>query len=270
MRHLYFVLFAIFMVVFASCTSQKKLSYFNKLNEEAADSINSKSNFQHEAKIKAGDQLVITVAGTDPNAVALFNLPILAYSAPGSDNFYGIQSQQPYTVNLDGAINFPVLGKLNLKGLSRAEVVDLITSRLTEYVQNPIVNVKFLNFSVTVLGEVVRPGQYPINNERTTILDALGMAGDMTPYGKRDNVLITREQNGKVQFVRLNLNEVEVFNSPYYYIQQNDVIYVEPNSVRSISSQNIPLYLSSISTLATLVTLTYSISKSSKSNPENQ
>lgn len=248
-------------VLVAGCTSQKKLSYFNQLNEGAADSINSKSSFLHEAKIKSGDLLVITVVGADPTAVAAFNLPLVAYAAPGAENYYSIQSQQPYTVGTDGTINFPVLGKLSLQGLSRSEAVEVITGRLQEYVQDPIVNVKFLNFSVTVLGEVVRPGQYSINNERTTILDALGMAGDMTPYGKRDNVLVAREHKGKLQFVRLNLNDTEVFNSPYYYIQQNDVIYVEPNSVRSISSQNIPLFLSSVSTLATLVTLTYSISQ---------
>ena len=266
MKKIYLFSLVILTIFIVGCTSQKKLSYFNQLNEGAADSINSKSNFLHEAKIKSGDLLVITVTGSDPNSVAVFNLPIITYAAPGSENFYGVQSQQPYTVETDGTINFPILGKLNLKGLSRSEAVEIITGRLTEYVQNPIVNVKFLNFNVTVLGEVVKPGQYPINNERTTILDALGMAGDMTPFGRRENVLITREHNGKLQFARLNLNDVDVFNSPYYYIQQNDVIYVEPNNVRSISSQNIPLFLSSISTLATLITLTYSISRSN-SNP---
>ncbi len=262
MRKFYFLAFA--SIILMGCSSQKKLSYFNKLTENAADSINSKSNFWHEAKIKSGDMLVITVTGSNPNAVAVFNLPIITYSAPGSEQFYGMQSQQPYTVDVDGTITFPILGKLNIKGFTRVETINLLTNRLKEYVQDPIVNVKFLNFNVTVLGEVARPGQYPISNERTTILDALGLAGDMTPYGKRENVLITRELNGKIEFARLNLNEATIFNSPYYYVQQNDVIYVEPNTVRSISSQNIPLFLSSISTLATLVTLTYSISQNSK------
>lgn len=264
MKKFYIVAITILSIFIVSCTSQKKLSYFNKLNEAAADSINQKSNFWHEAKIKSGDMLVITVAGTNPNAVAVFNLPIVTYSAPGTEQFYGMQSQQPYTVDVDGTITFPILGKINIKGFTRAQTIDLLTNRLKEYVQDPIVNLKFLNFNVTVLGEVLRPGQYPINNERTTILDALGLAGDMTPYGKRENVLVSRELNGKIEFARLNLNDVTVFNSPYYYVQQNDVIYVEPNVARSISSQNIPLFLSSISTLATLVTLTYSISQNNK------
>ena len=264
MRKFNFTVFTILVIFFMGCTSQKKLSYFNQLTENAADSINRKSNFWHEAKIKSGDMLVITVTGSNPNAVAVFNLPIITFAAPGSEQFYGVQSQQPYTVDIDGTITFPILGKLNIKGFTRAQTIDLVTTRLKEYVQDLIVNVKFLNFNVTVLGEVLRPGQYPINNERTTILDALGLAGDMTPYGKRENVLVSRELNGKIEFARINLNDVTVFNSPYYYVQQNDVIYVEPNNARSISSQNIPLFLSSISTLATLVTLTYSIYQNSK------
>ena len=130
------------------------------------------------------------------------------------------------------------------------------------YVEKPIVNIRFINSTVTILGEVNRPGQYALTNERSTLLDALGLAGDLTAYGKRENVLIRRENSGKVEFSRLNLNDGSLFNSPYYYVQQNDVIYVEPNSVKSVSSQNIPLYLSSVSTLATLITLVYSISRS--------
>lgn len=253
-----------------SCTTQQKLSYFNKLNESAADSINQKSKFFHEANIKPGDMLVITVTGNDPNTVAMFNQPTIMYATPGSDQLYSSQNIQPYTVEADGSISFPVLGKLKLEGLTRTKAIDMITGRLKEYVQDPIVNLKYLNFNVTVLGEVLRPGQYPILNERTSILDALGLAGDMTPYGKRENVLITRENEGKLEFARINLNDVGIFNSPYYYLQQNDVIYVEPNQVRSISSQNIPLFLSSISTIATLVTLTYSISQANKSTSTNK
>lgn len=264
MRKYPILVLIIIATVIVGCTSQKKLSYFNKLDKNAADTINGESNFRHEARIKSGDMLVITVVGNDPNAVAVFNLPVVAYSAPGSENIYGVQSQQAYTVDIEGNITFPVLGKVNLKDFTRSQAIELLTNRIKEYVQNPIVNVKYLNFSVTVLGEVVRPGQYPINNERTTLLDALGMAGDMTPFGKRENVLITRENNGKLEFARLNMNDVSIFNSPYYYVQQNDVIYVEPNNVRSISSQNIPLFLSSISTMATLVTLIYSISRANK------
>lgn len=261
MRKKNILLIALISLLLTGCTTQRQLSYFNDLDSSQNDAINSKSSFMHETKIKAGDMLIITVIGSDPKAVAVFNLPVISYSAPGSESIYGMQSQQAYTVDMEGTIQFPVLGDIHIAGKTRSEAIDVLSSRLTEYIQDPIVSIKYLNFNVTVLGEVLRPGQYPINNDRTTLLDALGLAGDMTPFGKRNTVLITRENNGKIEFERLNLNDVSLFNSPYYYVQQNDVIYVEPNKVRSISSQNIPLYLSSLSTLATLVTLIYSISR---------
>jgi polysaccharide export outer membrane protein len=116
-----------------------------------------------------------------------------------------------------------------------------------------------MNYKITVLGEVSRPGQYVVNNERVTVLDALGMAGDMTIYGVRNNVLVTRENNGKLEFIRLDLNSDEVFKSPYFYLQQNDVVYVEPNRVKAVGAQNISLYLSSLSTIATVTAVIYSI-----------
>jgi polysaccharide export outer membrane protein len=118
-----------------------------------------------------------------------------------------------------------------------------------------------MNYRITVLGEVAKPGQYSINNERATILDALGLAGDMTVYGVRNNVLLTRETNGKLEFARLNLNTDEIFMSPYFYLQQNDILYVEPNNVKSVGSQNISLYLSGISTFVTTVAVIFSIAK---------
>ena len=256
--------FVFVVLLLAGCTSQKKLTYFNGIDKNAADSINFQSSFRHEGIIVSGDMLGITVSGLDPKSVAIFNLPFVSFSSPGSDQIYAAQTLQPYVVDIDGNINFPVIGQLKAEGLSRSQLVNLITNEIKTYVQNPIVNIRFMNSTVTVLGEVNKPGQFTFINERTTLLDALGLAGDLTAYGKRENVLIRRENNGKVEFSRLNLNDGSVFSSPYYYIQQNDFIYVEPNSVKSVSSQNIPLYLSSVSTLATLVTLVYSIAQANK------
>ena len=150
-----------------------------------------------------------------------------------------------------------------MAGLSKSQAIKYINDQLSPYLKNAIVTIQFMNYKVTVLGEVLRPGQYAISNERVTVLDALGLAGDMTIYGKRNNVLITRENNGKLEFVRLNLNSDEVFKSPYFYLQQNDVIYIEPNNVKSFNaqSQNVTLYLSSVSTLAALLTTIFYISK---------
>ena len=253
-RSILFVLLSVGVLAFTSCSTQKRLSYFSSMGNQN-DSAAVYNSHIHEARIVAGDMLIITVSGLDPLAVAPFNQPVVSYSAPGSDQLYNTPSLQSYLVDVNGNISFPVLGEIKLSGLTKSEAISLIKDRLAQYLKDPIVTIKFLNYKITVLGEVARPGQYTINNERVTILDALGMAGDMTPYGKRNTVLVTRENNGKLEFARLNLNSDDVFNSPYYFLQQNDVVYVEPNNVRAIASQNLSLYLSMITTLASLATV---------------
>ena len=262
MKKINIILIVSTLLIFTGCTTQKKLAYFNTVTASSAESINAQlKNERADARILTDDRLSITVSALDPNAVAIYNLPFVSFASPGSDQIYASPVLQSYLVNSQGNINFPVLGEIKLEGLTLSEAGNLIKSKLAEHVADPIVNIQFVNFRITVLGEVLRPGQFPVTNERVTILDALGLAGDMTAYGRRDNVLLTRNNNGKLEFARINLNSDEVFKSPYFYLQQNDVIYVEPNTVKSISSQDIPLYLSSLSTLATLVTLIYSISK---------
>lgn len=262
MKKINIILIVSTLLIFTGCTTQKKLAYFNTVTASSAESINAQlKNERADARILTDDRLSITVSALDPNAVAIYNLPFVSFASPGSDQIYASPVLQSYLVNSQGNINFPVLGEIKLEGLTLTEAGNLIKSKLAEHVADPIVNIQFVNFRITVLGEVLRPGQFPVTNERVTILDALGLAGDMTAYGRRDNVLLTRNNNGKLEFARINLNSDEVFKSPYFYLQQNDVIYVEPNTVKSISSQDIPLYLSFLSTLATLVTLIYSISK---------
>ena len=262
MKKINIILIVSTLLIFTGCTTQKKLAYFNTVTASSAESINAQlKNERADARILTDDRLSITVSALDPNAVAIYNLPFVSFASPGSDQIYASPVLQSYLVNSKGNINFPVLGEIKLEGLTLTEAGNLIKSKLAEHVADPIVNIQFVNFRITVLGEVLSPGQFPVTNERVTILDALGLAGDMTAYGRRDNVLLTRNNNGKLEFARINLNSDEVFKSPYFYLQQNDVIYVEPNTVKSISSQDIPLYLSSLSTLATLVTLIYSISK---------
>lgn len=261
MKKVYFFSIVVFILGLAGCASQKDVAYFYGVNSGSSDTINKKFNKIHEARICSGDMLSITVTGLDPLAVAPFNLPLVSYATPGTDQLYAAPTLQSYLVDINGNINFPVIGTIKLAGLSKSQAIKYINDQLTPYLKNAIVTIQFMNYKVTVLGEVLRPGQYSISNERVTVLDALGLAGDMTIYGKRDNVLITRENNGKLEFVRLNLNTDEVFKSSYYYLQQNDVIYVEPNSVKSVASQNTSLYLSAASTFATLVAVIYSIVK---------
>jgi polysaccharide export outer membrane protein len=138
-------------------------------------------------------------------------------------------------------------------------VINLIESKLQDQVVNPIVTMRFLNARVTVLGEVKRPGTFTLNNGRMTLLEALGVAGDLTQYANRSNVLITRENNGKVEFARLDLRSDEVFTSPYFYLQQNDVVYVEPNQARTTSNQSIGLWLSMVGTVASAATVVVSV-----------
>lgn len=261
MKKICFFTIVLSVFVFYGCSSQKNIAYFYGVNSHSADSINKSFNKAHEALIGIGDLLSITVTGLDPLAVAPFNLPLVSYATPGSDKLYAQPSLQGYLVDINGNVNFPVVGIVKLSGLTKSQAISFINDQLAPYLKNAIVTIQFMNYKITVLGEVLRPGQYSINNERVTVLDALGLAGDMTIYGRRNNVLITRENNGKLEFVRLNLNTDEVFRSPYFYLQQNDVIYVEPNAVKSIASQNISLYISSISALATTFSIIYSITK---------
>ena len=166
---------------------------------------------------------------------------------------------QGYWVDPDGYIDFPILGRLHVEGMTTKVLKDTLTTLISQSVKDPIVNVEYLNFYVTVLGEVKNPGRHAVNSQGMTIFEALGLAGDLTIYGKRNNVLISREVDGKMEFARLNLNDQAVFASPYYHIRQNDVIYVEPNVARSISSQNIPFYLSVVTTLGSMATLIVSL-----------
>lgn len=259
MKKIYFVSFISILFVLIGCSSQKEVAYFYGINSQSADSINKSFYKAHEARVCTGDMLSITVTGLDPIAVAPFNLPLVSYATPGSDQLYSAPTLQSYLVDIHGNINFPVIGTIKLVGLTKSEAIKYIDDQLKPYLKNAIVTIQFMNYRITVLGEVLRPGQYSVGNERITILDALGLAGDMTIYGKRNNVLITRENNGKLEFVRLNLNTDEIFKSPYFYLQQNDVIYVEPNNVKSVASQNLSLYLSTLSTIATVVAVIFSI-----------
>ena len=237
-----------------SCGMNKNIPYFRGL--ASTDSIAGVS--QYEARICPDDMLSITVSGPEPEAVAPFNLPVVAYLSPNSDKLYQTPTFQPYLVYIKGYINFPVLGKVKVGDLKKSEAIAHLKTLLEVYLKDPIITMQFMNYKVTVLGEVARPGSYTINNERLTMMEALGLAGDMTVFGRRDNVLLIRENpGGSKAFIRINLNSTDLLSSPYYYLQQNDVLYVEPNKTRlsSAASVNVSLYLSAVSTLASMATV---------------
>lgn len=246
----------------ASCVSQRKLSYLRDVTAASADSVNQIFTSQKENYITKGDLLSILVNALDIQAVQAFNLPVANVQNLGSRQVtaaVGGGSLQGYWVDPEGNIDFPVLGKLHVEGMTTTALRDTMTQLISRSVKDPIVNINFMNFFVTVLGEVKNPGRHAVNSQGMTIFEALGLAGDMTIYGKRNNVLVSREVDGKMEFARLNLNDQAIFASPYYHIRQNDVIYVEPNNARSIASQNIPLYLSMITTLGSMATVIVSV-----------
>lgn len=248
----------------SGCVTQKKMTYLTTVESSTADSLNPQFERQVEPRIKAGDALSITVSALDAEAVVPYNLPTTVYSSPGSSTVNTTPSLQNYMVDAEGNIEFPLLGSLHVEGLLRSEVADLVRDRLQAQIMNPTVNVQLLSPTVVVMGEVSRPGRQTMPNGRLTLLEALGAAGDLTIYGRRDNVLVTREINGKLEFARIDLTSADLFTSPYYYLQQNDVIYVSPNKVRAINSTNLGLWLSMVSTVASAATVIVTVVNTTK------
>ncbi len=238
-----------------SCVTRRNLTYFNNVDRQTADSVNLTYEPIVDPWVQVGSVLTITVSALDLDAVAPYNLPVATFLAPGANAISTTSSLQTYLVDESGNIDFPLLGKVEVAGLRRTEVKAKLEGLLSEQLKSPLVNVNVINQLVTVLGEVKNPGRYNIVNGRLTLPELLAQAGDLTPYGKRNNILLTREKDGKLEFVRLNLNEDEIFKSPYFFLMPNDVVYVSPNSVRAINSQNVSLWLSMVSTVASAATV---------------
>lgn len=247
------------LVMMCSCVSRRQLAYFRPITTESAEEINKVMKPQPEPRVKINDALIITVSALDPEAVIPYNLPNVSYSSPTSSTVPTVASFQYYTVDEQGNIDFPVLGKLHVVGMSQSEVINMIQDKLSAQLIDPIVTMRFLNAKITVLGEVRNPGVYTLNNGRMTLLEALGASGDLTQYARRDNVLVTRENNGKIEFARLDLRTDDVFKSPYFYLQQNDIVVVEPNQARTTSNQSLSLWLSLVGTLSSASTVVVSV-----------
>lgn len=258
------LLFSVLMM--CSCVSRKQLTYFRTLSPDNAKEINEQLSALPEPTVKINDALIITVTALDPEAVLPYNLPSVSYATPTSSTEPTVASYQYYTVDAQGCIDFPVLGKLHVEGLTKSEVIRLVQQKLEGQIVNPIVSMRFLNAKVTVLGEVRSPGNYSLNNGRMTLLEALGAAGDITQYGRRDNVLVIRDNLGELEFARLDLSTNDLFASPYFYLQQNDVVVIEPNQARATSNQSMGLWLSMVGTVASAATVVVSVLSISERN----
>jgi polysaccharide biosynthesis/export protein len=215
------------LVVFSSC-AKRNLVYFSDL-PTGSDFKTPVKNYS-APKIQADDILSISVSSLNPESNVLFNNVLLPTASYANAQVIASKIDEGYLVDKNGFINFPVIGKINLAGLSKEEATEKMTGLIKEHVKNPIVNIRFVNFKVTVIGEVTKPATFTVPTEKVNVLEALGLAGDMTAFGRRENVLIIREKDGVRSTARINLNNKDVLSSPYFYLQQNDVVYVEPNN----------------------------------------
>lgn len=216
---LLFSFLIISVLILSSCGSKKEVVYFQ--NAGNFETLINKDDFT--PKFKVDDLVSIHVSTLNSEASVPFNL--LRGASEG-----GIRAEQvDYLIDKDGEIDFPVIGKLKISGLSSEEVRVLLRQELSDYLKNPIINIRLKNFTITILGEVNRPGTYPVSGERITILEALGFAGDLTVKGVRDNVMVIRDFDGTKVYTRIDLTKKEVMSSPVFYLTQNDVVYVEPN-----------------------------------------
>lgn len=216
-RKTWSIYLAVFLMI--SCASRKDVVYLQDVGNFETQVDNNKS----ATKFKVDDLVAIHVSSLNPEISAPFNL------YKGSSEGGGRPEQVSYLVDQDGMIDFPVIGKIKIEGLSPDELRMLLRQKLTDYLKDPIINIRLMNFTVTILGQVGRPGTYPVNGEQISILEALGMAGDLTLRAKRDNILIMRDFNGTKVYSRLDLTSKNVVKSPVFYLSQNDVVYVEPN-----------------------------------------
>ena len=252
------------VLVLGSCGSTKNIPYFQ--NSQFVDE--TQSSFLYDARILPKDQLTTTVSTTNPDAAVPFNLTIPTPYNTNTRSTYSQAMLQSYLVDNAGYIQFPIVGALKVGGLTKSEAEQLIQTKIKHYMnaeETPIVTVRMSSYSISVLGEVARPGTFMVSREKISILEALAQAGDLTIYGVRDRVQLIREDaNGKKEFHMLNLNDANIINSPYYQLQQNDIVYVTPNKTKAKNSgvgSETSLWFTSTSILVSLASLLYNILK---------
>jgi polysaccharide export outer membrane protein len=263
-------LFQAIIISLSSCVSQKQIAYFQKGTNQS-DTIAVAQAYV--PKIQPGDLLAINIGSLNPVASSFFNpfssMPVTGdnslaasngtsgFGTGGSSLSVSQSASQGFLVDSAGTIELPIIGTLKVSGLNTSELRDVVKKRLVTYLKEPTVNVRFLNYKISVMGEVMKPSVYVIPNERITLPEALSMAGDMTIFAKRENVLVIRDENGKKEFGRVNLTTREVYSSPFYYLHANDIVYVEPSKGRIAQTdkvyQILPVLLSALSLLTVIL-----------------
>lgn len=252
----------LFVILFFSCASRNDLVYYQNIDKTRPQEISN----SYEVKIQPDDLLLIIVSAEDPEIAAPFNLKSISIedAVTRLNTMAGQQSTQLYLVDAIGTIDFPILGKLKVSGLTRTEVLKTLQDKISVYIKKPIINLRIMNFKVSVQGEVTQPGTYNVISERLTLIEALTMAKDLTIYGLRNNILVIREMDGVKSYNRVDITRSDFINSPFYYLAQNDVIYVEPNKNKingAAIGPNTGVIISLTSLLITLITLIVTSSK---------
>ena len=257
------ILLVLLVVSAASCSTYKKINYIQDAQLDTALTMIANQGIL----IQPMDMISIVVSSRDPELARIYNLPVVTYQA-GSESSVSNFNQRliGYSVDNDGNLQFPELGTIHVAGLNRWQLAELIREKLSSLVKDAVVTVQFMNFKISVTGEVTSPGVFDISGDKITIFEAISLARNLTIYGRRDGVYVIREQNGSRTIYQVDLRTVDMFNSPAYYLQQNDVVYVEPNKVRAGQStinennlKSVSLWVSIGSFLSTLATLFISL-----------
>lgn len=262
-KHNVNILLFLLLIFSASCTSYKNVPYMQN-SEELAKIVQQSAPL--EVRVQPKDLITIQVLSPEePSLSWVYNyIASIPYETSRGVSISSQPTIQPYLVDSEGYINFPVIGKLHVAGKTRSEVESLVLDKIRgAFKKAPIVNMRFENFKISVLGEVNSPGSFTIKNERVNIFEALALARDLTIHGKRDNVMLVREHSdGKKEIHTINLNDVAILTSPYYYLQQNDILYVTPNKTKAKNSDigsSTSLWFSATSILISLTSLLYNI-----------
>lgn len=242
----------VILVLLTSCTSTRNLVYLSDLQgKNYTEKILNNTDY----KIQPDDLLSIAVSSLSPESNALFNLGSAQSASGASNTASSARSNEGYLVDTKGYINFPVLGKIEVVGLTREQATTELTDAISKVIKNPIVNIRFLNFRITVVGEVNRPGTFNISSDKVNIIEAIGLAGDLTGFGKRDNILIIREENGSRSVTRMDIGSKSILNSPMFYLKQNDIVYIEPVKARALQSSSSTFYLPIVSIIVSLLSV---------------
>lgn len=247
------ILLLITPILFFSCASREKIAYYQNIEQV----VNADAKSAFDTKLQPDDLLMIVVMAENAEAAAPFNLPSVIMQSTTEFETQQLRMNS-YLIDAKGLIQFPVIGSIQLGGLTRTEAIAKMVSELTKYIKDPKVNLRILNFKVTVSGEVKQPGIQNIASERITLIEALTMSGDLSEYGRRDNIMIIREKDGKKEIGRVDITKADFINSPYYYLSQNDHVYVEPNKTKvnaSAVGPNTGIIISAISLLLTVVAI---------------